>query len=83
MDTVVVIAALDVVEVEAIVEVVVCSAVDVVVVDVVDAVVVVEALAVVDELQDANISDVTMRRLSAIQIIPFFILPPLINIQDC
>ena len=28
---------------------------------------------VVDELQDAKITDITMRQVSAIQIIPFFI----------
>jgi hypothetical protein len=70
--------------VEVVVAAVVTAAVDVVVdgiiavVDVVvvaiDAVVVaVGVLVVVDELQDANTSDATMRKVSAIQITPFFI----------
>jgi hypothetical protein len=36
-------------------------------------VVVVGVLVVVDDLQDANTIDVTMRKVSAIQITPFFI----------
>jgi hypothetical protein len=47
----------------------------VVVVVAIDAVVVVVVgvLVVVDDLQDANTIDVTMRKVSAIQITPFFI----------
>ena len=71
VDTIVVTAAVDVVEVGAIVEVVVVATFEVVVVVVVD--VVVGALVVVDEEQDANTSDIPRRKLSATQIIPFFI----------
>jgi hypothetical protein len=47
----------------------------VVVVVAIDAVVVVVVgvLVVVEDLQDANTSDATMRKVSAIQITPFFI----------
>jgi hypothetical protein len=43
----------------------------------VDVAVVVGVVVVVDLAQEANISDVTMRKVSAIQIKLFFICPPL------
>jgi hypothetical protein len=43
-------------------------------------VIAVDVLVVVEEEQDANASDVTMRNVSAIQKIPLFILPPSFNI---
>jgi hypothetical protein len=70
---VLVITAEDVVEVGAVVVVVV------VVVTKADVVVVV-VVVVFAEPQDASTIDVTMRKLSAIQITPFFIYPPLFNI---
>jgi hypothetical protein len=53
------------------------GAIDVVVAVVVDVVVLVLVLVVVAELQDASTIVATMRKLSAIQITPFFIYPPL------
>ena len=64
----------DVVEVGAVVVFVVVTTADVVVV------VVVVVLVVFAEPQDASTIDTTMRKLSAIQITPFFIYPPLFNI---
>jgi hypothetical protein len=58
----------DVVDVEVIAVLVV-----VVVVEVISLVVVVDVLAVVDEEQDAKNSDPTRRKVSPIQIAPFFI----------
>ncbi len=69
VDTVVVSVVLDVVEVEAIVEVVVVAITEVVVV----VVGIVVEFVVVDEEQDANTIDVAKAKLSATQIIPFFI----------
>jgi hypothetical protein len=69
VDAVVVTVALDVVEVEAIVEVLVVVITGVVVV----VVGIVVELVVVDEEQDANTSDVTIRMISAIQVTPLFI----------
>jgi len=71
--------------VDVVVAAVVTAAVDVVVVGIIAVVdvvvvaiaavvvVVIGVLVVVDELQDANTSDATMRKVSAIQITPFFI----------
>jgi hypothetical protein len=70
---VLVITAEDVVEVGAVVVVVVVTTADVVVV------VVAVELVVFAEPQDASTIDVTKRKLSAIQITPFFIYPPLFN----
>jgi len=60
----------EVVDVGAVVELVVVTTADVVVVVV---------LVVFVEPQDASTIDTTMREQSAIQIIPFFILPPFCN----
>jgi hypothetical protein len=60
----------EVVDVGAVVELVVITTADVVVVVV---------LVVFVEPQDASTIDTTMRKLIAIQIIPFFILPPFCN----
>ena len=69
VEAVVVTVALDVVEVEAIVEVLVVVITEFVVV----VVGIVVELVVVDEEQDANTIDVAKAKLSATQIIPFFI----------
>lgn len=62
-----------------VVELVTTAVCVVVVIEIVDVVVgVVDVLVVEeDEPQDASISDATIRKLSATQINPFFILPPL------
>jgi len=56
-----------------VVEVVIIIVILVVVELVVDVVVVIEAVVLVDEEQDTNTNDVTMRKISDIEIIPLFI----------